>query len=333
MKVFFYGLYRRPGGPCEVNRNIVRCLSGQVMTKDKYGKISGRIENIVKILRSNVVIFSGLMFYNYELIIAKLLKKKIIYIMHGCARIETGKNRLEEQVIKKSDLILCVSSMFRKVMSDIYPEYNNKYQVLFNGINWEEIRSQKENLHETIVRNCNRIILFGGGRGTKMNLKVCQAVQNLNDAEGTNFHVDVYGYYRDGDDSREISKIPCVQFHHVIPHAQVNIELMNAQIFIQNSEFEPFSLSIFDALQCGCDILLSQYVGCKDIIPGLSTSDIIYNPSDLDELKEKILELRKNSNNVRLLSSIDKCTTGIEHRAKELLRYCEMICEKDEKRV
>lgn len=324
LNVFFYGPCRYPGGPNEVNRNIVKCIHGKVHTKDYYGKISGRLENIIKILRSRVIVFSGLMFRSYELLVAKLFGKKIIYIMHGCAKIETGHDsKIELQVLKKSDLVLCVSNTYKNVISDVYPSYKDKFKVLYNGVNWKDLEQQLEcsNLNN-IQRDNDRIILFGGGRIIKNNISVCNAVQKLNSEYHLKYHVDVYGYYRENDDSKKISEIPCVSFHHVIPHDQVNIELMKSRFFIQNSDFESFSLSIIDALQCGCDILLSKYVGCKDIIPGLVSDDIINNPSDIKELIEKIMYLQENPNNKRLLSSIDKKATDIETRADELLRYC-----------
>lgn len=322
LNVFFYGPYNNPGGPNEVNRNIAKCIKNEVRIKTHYNKIIGRLENVYKILVSDVIVFSGLMFHSYELNLAKIFGKKIIYIMHGCAKIETGKgNPLENKILEKSDLILCVSNTYRSIIAKFFPEYKDKLNVLFNGINWEESDEIIKSITSNIKHDSNRIILFGGGRTVKKNIIICQAVQRLNVEAGTKLHVDVYGYYRENDDSKAISEIPCVTFHHVIPHNLINIELFKSRLYIQNSEFESFGLGLIDALQCGCDVLISQYVGAKDIM-NLTDNDVINNPLDIDELMSKIKYVIANPNNARLVSTIDKKSTSIEARAKELLQYC-----------
>ena len=76
-----------------------------------------------------------------------------------------------------------------KRMSEFYKNYADKMDFLTNGINWEEcnkiVCSNSEKYKNTIV-------LIGGGRITKRNRQVCQAVEELND-EGNDLHVYVYG--------------------------------------------------------------------------------------------------------------------------------------------
>lgn len=328
MRVLFIGGYKSPGGPNEVNRNLLTHLPKSVKRlKSKAQKIQ-TIESILPILACDVVVFSGLMFNAVQLGIAKALNKKIIYIMHGCHKMETGQtSALEESILTKSDQILCVSNIYADLINEIYPQFSDKISVLYNGVNWKEY-DEVRNLMPAQRRDPNRIILFGGGRKEKRNLSVCQAVSELNNENKLNLHIDIYGYFRDTDDSQRIKDIPCVTFHHVIPHSQVNEELYKSRLFIQNSDLESFSLALTDAIGLGCDVLFSRHVGASEIIPGKTEQDIIYDTGDITEIKNKILNVLEHPNNQRLLNSIDKKATSLETAAKNLMAYCRRVYRK-----
>ena len=172
------------------------------------------------------------------------------------------------------------------------------------------------------AKDPRRIILFGGGRTEKKNLYVCKAVQLINESGLYDLHVDVYGYYRDTDDSPLIVAIPCVTFHHVIPHDLVNVELAKSRMFIQNSQFESFGLALIDALSLGCDVLFSTNTGAKDIITARQESDIINDITDVDEIKDKILKTLECPNNKRLYDSIDKEKTSLQAAVDNLMSRC-----------
>ncbi len=324
MSVFFHGAYHLPGGPSQVNRNMVKYIKGQADYKHGYrNRIFDYAENFLKIIKSHVIVFSGLLFKPYELKLAKLLGKKVIYIAHGCAYIESQKALpIENEIISKADLILCVSENFCKILKQTFPEYGDKMNVLRNGIEWNEIPDLLETQSSQIIRDQKRIILLGGGRRTKRNMDVCRAVQEINDEMNMDYHVDVYGYFKDSDDSKAISEIPSVTFHNVIPHNMILVEMAKSHLFIQNSEFESFSLALIDALQCGCDILVSKNVGAIEIIPGLKDDDVIRDPGDVNEIKDKIKKVLIKENSERLLSSIDKNSSSAETAVSILMKYC-----------
>lgn len=323
MSIFFNAPYWGAGGPCEVNRNIVKCLKGRMRIKKIKNSYIGYVENFIKILFSKVVVFSGLMYKPYEVAFAKVLGKKIVYLMHGCIKIEHGyESKIENDIIKNADLILCVSFIFRDKMRELFPDSSEKFEVLMNGVDWQEMERVKLLLSKNYIRDENRVILFGGGRKIKMNFYICQAINEINIEDNTEYKVDVYGYFSEKDDSAKISAIPCVRFNHVIPHEQVNVELAKSRLFVQNSSFESFSLSLMDALMCGCDVLFSKNVGAQDFIDEKYDNDIIFSPTDIKELKKKIRYVLNNSNNERLLNSINRNLSSIETAADNLVKYC-----------
>lgn len=324
-KIFFAGNPFGFGGPRQVNRNLLKHFDDRVAFLHHSNKILYFIEMMFKITVAKVVVFSGYSRYDkIPLLYAGLLGKKIIYIMHGCAELECKLNKevnpialeMSKRMIDKSNLILCVSQLHMKRMSEFYKNYADKMDFLTNGINWEEcnkiVCSNSEKYKNTIV-------LIGGGRITKRNRQVCQAVEELND-EGNDLHVYVYGgIERNSNEVNLIKQYKCVEYRQSIPHSDFIKDLQKMHIFVQNSEFEPFSLGVVEALCCGCDILISQYVGAKEYIKGLDNNDIIFNPQDVDEIKNKLRHLLSNSNNMRLMNSIDKEQSSTAYAADKLI--------------
>lgn len=327
MKIFFAGNYFKLGGPWGVNKSLVKCLGNRTSHLTQRKGHLRFLETLYKIIPAKVVIFSCATQYDYITVpLCKFLKKKIIYIMHGCMALEYKINnnttnnkglKNEKILLDRSDLILCVSNTYKAIICENFPQYHAKLDVLMNGIDWNTL----ESISQEQLKNENQIILMGGGRQTKRNLYVCRAIQNINQKYHTNYKVTVYGYFLDYDDSQLIAQIPCVNFHEVIPHQEILKQLKISRLFIQNSDLESFSLGVVEALCCGCDILISKNVGAKDIIQNIQSDDIINNPTDLEELENKILKVIKNGNNQRLLSSIDRVTTSTEYTANKLINF------------
>lgn len=330
-KIFFAGNLFGDGGPMVVNKNLVKPLKKDISYLTCNNPYFRVIETIYKILSASIIIFSGVTRYDQITIpICKLLHKKIIYIMHGCLKIENPLNGNyankrgiinEQSLIENANLILCVSTTFKNLILKHYPQHNHKIDVLTNGIDWESLKITEINNK----RDPNRIILMGGGRRTKRNLIICKAIQNINELYGTHYHISVYGTYSINDDSKEISQIPCVTYHECIPRLQVLKELQQSKLYIQNSDFESFSLGVIEALCCGCDILISQNVGAKDIIPNLSDDDIIFDTTNLSHIKQRIIQIMKVGNNKKLLDSIDKEKTSIESAANKLIKFANQL--------
>lgn len=327
MKALFLGNHFGGNGPQNVNKNIIAYIHSNIdyiRVRNPYLRF---FEMIYKILFHKVIIFSAPSKYDHIIIpICCALKKKIIFIMHGYLKYEIELNNYpfnirgvknEKLLLSHSDLILCVSSPFKKLMESLLPEYAYKMNVLTNGINWNLLSTEIGYFQ----KNDKDIVLLGGGRKTKRNLQVCLAFDELNKEYNTGYIVHLYGNDQPCYDLMEIKKISCVRFHGYVSHEEILSQMQKSFLFVQNSDFEPFSLGVIEALCCGCSILISKNVGAKDIISGITSNDIIIDPQNIKEIKEKIIHVVKNQNNTRLLSSINREKTSIEARANELINY------------
>lgn len=323
-KVFFCGNYFDDSGPGAVNKGYYTYLKDYFVFYKYSNKYIRILEAIWYTLINDVIIFSGVAEVDKILIpLCRLFKKKMIYIMHGWLKLENELNEVtnsngeesESKLLKYSNLVLCVSNQYSLMVKERLPQYATKISYLTNGIDWSLMSSP--NSFE--ARPHDSIVLIGGGRRTKRNLEVCKAVELLNNKKQYNLRINLYGY-SDGRDIPEIIKFPFVNFHNIVPHQELIASMNKSYLFIQNSEFEPFSLGAVEALTNGCNLLISKNVGARDYLAGENDNDIINNPEDIDEIAKKIEYVLKNPNNSRLLNSIDRNTSSVSYQADKLYR-------------
>lgn len=325
MDVFFAGNHFGDSGPRIVNRNLIRCLKDEVSYISSESRIQRILEVIWKTLRCRVIIFSGVTSYDSLVIpLCRILGKRMVFIMHGLLLLENQANgytnrrgeKNEALLLKYAETILCVSETYMRFIKKQFPQYAHKTSFLTNGIDWQMPDRIPQN---AVARDKKRIVLIGGGRTTKRNLEVCKAVALLNERFQTGFYVEVYGEYSKNDMSQKISEAPYVSFLPLVPHDKMLEVFRSAFLFVQNSDFEPFSLGVIESLVCGCSVLISENVGAKDILNGLIPADIITDTADIEQIADKILVLSREGNSQRLLSSIDKEASSIQCSAKKLM--------------
>lgn len=326
MKNFFIGTHHLHGAPAFVNRELLKyLLPAGFKTHFAGAGLRRRFSVYWGILTSRRIIVSGVFLSSSEVRLMNLLGKKFIYLMHGSYFMETGNNHPTEDLLHRlSSRIVSVSDVHAQMIKDEFPQYAEKVVTWFNGINWDEVLSVRNKFNPN-DRERNKIILFGGGRHMKGNLEVCRAVEELNAEYGLGLHVDVYGEIIDDDFSRQIAAIPCVNYLPLVPKNKVLETLARANIFIANSRFETFNLSVMEAIGVGCNVLISKNVGAKDVIPGLEPSDIITDVDDIPQIKTKILHLLERPNNERLFASIDLQETSWKNRANQLVEILNNI--------
>lgn len=319
MKNFFIGFTHYDTSVCVVNSVLLQYLpKGKYKANYSGGGLKRRLNSYWNILTSKRIVISGIFLSRSEVRLMKLLRKKIIYLMHGSYTMETGKQSPTEQYVRRvADCIVSVSRVHAAMIAKESPEQASKIAVWFNGVDWRTIGGIKKETGR-FERDLNKIVLFGGGRNMKGNLEVCRAVERLNNEQGMNLTVDVYGEMRDDDFSNQIAEIPCVNYKPLMPRDKINYELAKAGLFIANSHFDTFNLALMDAIGVGCNVLFSKNVGAKDVIPARTDDDIIFDVTNIDEIMQKINNVLLYPNNARLDASIDRDATSWEKRAIEL---------------
>ena len=321
-KYLFIGATDGNTGPANVNKGIVANLTENFRVASSSNKIPKYISAFWGILQCKVIVVSGMSKVGtYAIWLAKLLKKKTAYIMHGCYEIECAVNgsdaderniKMEQYILHKADLILPVSKRYAGQIQKKYPFCNGRTAYLHNGVDkaiWDCGSTKREK---------GKIIAVGGDRKLKNNVTVARAMARL----GTDKVLTAYGYLYHPEN---LPKAPNIEFKGLVPQTVLYREMMKSELYVLNSIYEPFALSVFDALLCGCSILVTNVAGALELLD-VTEHDVIYDPMDESEIASKIDYLLKNPNNARLLSSLDFEKISYKAEVEKLENFCKQLC-------
>lgn len=323
-KYLFIGNTEENTGPSNVNKGIVQNFSPSFCISHSSSKIKKYASSMFKTLFCKVVIVSGLSKVGmYTMKLAKSLGKKTIYIMHGCNEIEFELNEMavnekslqyEKYFLYNADLILPVSRRYGQMIQEKYPFCKGKTVYLHNGVDKVSLNC------DNIKREKGRVIAVGGDRKLKNNLTVAKAMAKLDD----NKVLTVYGHLYHPDD---LPKGDNIEFKGLVPQEQLYKEMMRSELYVLNSIYEPFALSVFDALLCGCSILVTNVAGALELLD-VTEHDVISDPMDENEIAEKIEYLLQNPNNARLMKSLDFDKISYKAEVEKLEGFCKGLCKK-----
>lgn len=321
-KYLFVGSYKGNGGPPNVNKGIIANLDKDFKYVKSENKMFKRLELVFKYIFCDVVIFSGL-YSKLGVVLCKLgkhINKKSIYIAHGCYKIESKLNgfeiedkplKTEHDMLYNVDLILAVSKIHKDNLINAYPFCEDHISYLYNGV-------VKPNYDISgIERKKGKIIVVGGDRKLKNNVKVAEAMKIAN-CKGI---LEIYGYLY------EPNKLPTgnnIKFCGRVPQEQLYKELASSELYILNSLYEPFALSVFDALLCGCSILISEKAGALELLD-YTENDVIHNPNDVNEIAKKISYLLEHPNNERLMKNVNLEEISYKKEVEKLKEKCESL--------
>lgn len=308
MKILFLGDISGNSGPSMVNKNLLNQFKNNknIFFLNKSNKFQKLMQCIKKLVKVDIINVSGIGIINFiAVLLGKVFKKKIVYIMHGAVKIEKNFSEypfyypiFENITIKYSDKIVCVSERFIEVLlkDKYYKKFKDKYTSINNGVNLNVVDKTKL----CVKKDINTIVSLGGGRKEKNNIKVCEAIKKLN---LPNIKYVIIG--RKGKDIENIAKYEFVEYKGKISHEEVIKEMRKANIYIQNSIYEPFGIAPLEALNEGCSLILSKNIGMLNIFKKIPDKTVV-DPMNVDEITHTILYRLTNSNNKELLDTIDR---------------------------
>lgn len=313
-------------GPDNVNKGIVSNLPSNFFVISNGNKIKKYVNTLLNVARCNIVIVSGISKIGmYAMKLAQTFGKKTIYIMHGCNDIEFKLNQMspdekalkyERYFLNNSDLILAVSERYSKLIQEKYPVCVGRVNYLHNGVDKVDFNCN------AVQREKGRIIAVGGDRKLKNNIVVANAVAKLDDSK----KLMVYGHLYHPDN---LPKGNNIEFKGLVSQEQLYKEMSQSELFVLNSTLESFGLTVFDALQCGCSVLVSNAAGALDIL-NVTEYDVIYDPMNENEIAEKIDYLLQHPNNERLMKNLDFEKISYKAEVERLEQFCKKLSEKQE---
>lgn len=336
--IFIIGDHRSPTGPANVTREYIEGLKRKNIPFE-YLKSSGKLgrffELIFKLPKASVTFFSGYSRQNIlGMTLSALSGKPSIYLMHGSVEYENEINKVpdpymvkcEYEMLKKASLILAVSERFEGWLKDRYPEFSQKTGHLTNGVDWKGLNAKGDakaypgDNENAAHHREKRVISIGGGMPRKRIASICEAIELLRRRTGEDITLTVIG--DKGADSEKINGYSCVNNLGMKDASDVPEILRAHEVYIQNSVFETFGLSVLEALCCGNDILVSKCCGCLEVLGGVRDEDLIEDPDDPEEIADKLENLFEAHNNARIMESTDTLSSGWDRRVEELFKIC-----------
>ena len=324
MKILLWGMLENNYGPDNINKGIFTNLSPRFWYPTAQGKYRELLDALWKLLRSDLLVVSAASRKGTVLMAAaKLLGKKSVYIMHGCREAEhqingtePPKRALAEEayLLKNADLILPVSRRYMYWAKARYPEYADRMDYIYNGVD--------KDLFDTLAsapKEPGSVAVSGGMRLLKNNLVVVQAVEAL--AGKASLKV----YDEGGTGIPE--QYTRAEWMGKLPHEQFLQALSGTRLFVLNSVQESFSISTMEAFACGCSVLVTEAAGIVDIL-ALEETDIIHDPTDLEEVRGKIDYLLDHPNYDRLRSQFDPEQWSFGKMVENLEKKCEALMRK-----
>ena len=321
-KFLFVGGTNGNTGPANVNKGIVANLSDAFCIADSVNRVKKYIDAFIGVVRCKVIVVSGMSKVGvYAIKLAKLLNKKTVYIMHGCCEMECALNesavdenslQMEQYILHSVDLLLPVSERYSQIIQEKYPFCKGKTAYLHNGVEKIDLEQGK------IQREKGRIIAVGGDRKLKNNITVAKAMEKL----GADRVLTVYGHLYN---PKNLPQGKNIEFKGLVPQTQLYEEMQKSELYILNSVYEPFALSVYDALLCGCSVLITNVAGAVELL-NVTEHDVIYDPMDEKEIADKIDYLLTHPNNERLMQGLDFRKISYKAEVEKLENYCNQLC-------
>lgn len=331
MKIFFVGDFKNNTGPGMANKAIRKGLLGNknIFFSDASNKVTRSLEIVVKSFLSDGICFCSFSKVNsFGIKVAKLFNKKTFYLMHGYSTLENkinNENITEDQIMKINkyekyifrnvDRIFCVSEAFMNYMKDAEPEFKEKFDYNYNGLDLDKIKNSTEKYCTN--KKQGQIVSIGGGMKMKNNLAICAAIDKLNKEKNMNLKYIVIGLPY--TDKEKICSYDFVTYYDELPHEKVLEILAESYLYIQNSTFETFGLALIEALFSNCNLLVSSRVGAIGVIKTITDADLIFDQGNIEEISSKIEKIINSGNAKRLYNGVLEDEIGLERAAESLV--------------
>lgn len=239
-------------------------------------------------------------------------KRKIAWI-HNDARQHGLTHSICIRKYQAFDYIVNVSQGCKKIFDEIVPEYEYKSKVVTNMLDLNKIRLKKSERSPYHNDYFNIVTVARIENRQKRIDRVIEACEMLKESGVKNFRWTIVG---DGEDLRTL--IECAQSKHLldcisfvgrkpntIPYMQ------HADLFVQTSDYEAYSMVLIEALSVGCPCVVTNYDSAENIITNGENgwivdrdagaifervSEIINQPKMLQGIREKCVKSCKNLN-------------------------------------
>ena len=308
-------------GPDNVNRDLINSSDKRLIYIKNRNKYLRLFEIVIEVFRCDIIVLSGICSPRYYEIL-KRSGKKIVYLMHGDINYENEVNHqntpleiidLQNKIFQDASIIACVSEGYSNWVKQRYPQYSTKITFVNNGVTVKR--------RDKVSKEPFSVAVAGGNRPIKANKYVCDAAKLLA-KKGIKCQVYVFG--RHYESCEELPKFDGIKYMGHLDQEEYYNRLDRISLFIINSDVESFGLTIADAINCNCSLLMSKNIGARSILD-TREEDIIEDNHNPEEIAKKIIELQKSPNVDRLYQALDLDLISSKSSYNKLVNICERV--------
>lgn len=237
-------------------------------------------------------------------------KKKIAWI-HNDARQHGLTHSICISKYEDFDYVVNVSQGCKEIFDEIVPEYEYKSRVVTNMLDLNRIGLKKSD-SSPYDSNCFNIVTVARIENRQKRIdRIIDVCEMLKESGIENFRWTIVG---DGQDLQEIiesarSKNLLNYINFVGRKSNTIPYMQHANVFVQTSDYEAYSMVLIEALSVGCPCVVTNYASAQNIITNGENGWIVNR--DSRAIYEKISELINQPN--LLLEIHEKCIESCEN--------------------
>lgn len=193
---------------------------------------------------------------------------------------------VQRSMIRRARLLVCISGVFRDHLVRDYGFPRAATAVVPNPVRIERFEGLGRQLGETPT------VLVLGRIAVRKGVEDVVAVARLLRGRGANVRLKIVGSPSLWSDyTALLDDLPAETAEYVgsIPAADVPSELARSDVLLQASHYEPFALTVAEALACGVPVVATSEVGASEGVDAAVAA--VVAPGDVEALAAAILAM------------------------------------------
>ncbi|MFC1615642.1 glycosyltransferase family 4 protein [Patescibacteria group bacterium] len=275
----------------------------------------------------------------YAFMAASKTKTPIVTTEHDPFKLSFFKDLFKKFFLKKVSKIITVSQNNKKILSELYPEHQNKLKVIYNGIDttwWQsqllrftdndrkEIKEKLFHAHENTLI-ITTIAELHERKGVKYLINAIPKIAE----KFPNIKLVVIGDGAERDNLQRLIKKLKLQKHVALIGKQKHIPklLKASDIFCLSSKREAFGLVNAEAMIAGLPIVATNAGGIPEVVENGKTGTIV-GTKNSEALSEALINLIENPDKRKKMSEAGKKRVYEKFDAMVMAREYQKVYQK-----
>jgi glycosyltransferase involved in cell wall biosynthesis len=217
---------------------------------------------------------------------------------------------LEEEIVKKSDVIISLAESEKNDLKKLYEAQDDKIRVIAGGVNLNHFRliDFQKARKEINVEEDAFVLLFVGRLEWRKGIGTLISAASMLRKEISNLKIvvvggKIYGKQKNSKDFKEYQRLTekakeekvedIINFTGRIDNGRLPFFYSAANVLVVPSYYEPFGLVALEGMACKTPIVASRIGGLATIIQE-GVNGLLFEPRNPLDLKENILKIFKS---------------------------------------